>query len=139
MKQSNQELVKVEQNRQRDIEWNKQIILDLKKQVEKIKSNNEVLQNSISAEIGSLKDELRESTVQEVKNALQANIEAIQRAIEGIEKQSNTFVEIMEQKVQDLENSKNKFFKYEGKKIYLFWAGIVCNIGTFILLILSIK
>lgn len=139
MKQSNQELVKVEQNRQRDIEWNKQIILDLKKQVEKIKSNNEVLQNIISAEIGSLKDELRESTVQEVKNALQANIEAIQRAIEGIEKQSNTFVEIMEQKVQDLENSKNKFFKYEGKKIYLFWAGIVCNIGTFILLLLSIK
>ena len=44
---------------------------------DRLKNSNELLQDAISGEIGSLKDEVKENTVQEVRKALQANIEAI--------------------------------------------------------------
>ena len=100
-----------------------------------LENGNELLQNAISAEIGSLRDEVRESTVQEVRKALQANIEAVQRATKALEKQSDTLTSVMKQKVRELEESKNGFFRYEGLKLYLFWAGMGCNIVTLILLI----
>ena len=127
MKQSNQGQARAEQNRQRDDE--------LKKQVEQLENSNELLQNAISAGIGSLRDEVRESTVQEVKKALQANIEAVQKATKALEKQSDTLTSVMKQKVRELEESKNSFFRYEGLKIYLFWGGMVCNIGTFLIVL----
>ena len=98
-------------------------------------NSNELLQNAISAGIGSLRDEVRESTVQEVKKALQANIEAVQKATKALEKQSDTLTSVMKQKVRELEESKNSFFRYEGLKIYLFWGGMVCNIGTFLIVL----
>lgn len=93
------------------------------------------LQKQASAGIGSLRDEVRESTVQEVKKALQANIEAVQKATKALEKQSDTLTSVMKQKVRELEESKNSFFRYEGLKIYLFWGGMVCNIGTFLIVL----
>ena len=135
MKQLNQEQGRAEQNRQRDAELNRQLISELMKQVEQLENSNELLQNAISAEIGSLRDEVRESTVQEVRKALQANIEAVQRATKALEKQSDTLTSVMKQKVRELEESKNGFFRYEGLKLYLFWAGMGCNIVTLILLI----
>lgn len=94
-----------------------------------------MLQTAVGDEIGALKDEVSESTVQEVKNALQANIEAIQKAIKALEKQSDTLTSVMKQKVQELEESKNSFFKYEGVKLYLFWAGLTSNVVTLVLLV----
>ena len=135
MKQSNQGQARAEQNRQRDAELSRQLISELKKNVEQLENSNELLQNAISAEIGSLRDEVRESTVQEVRKALQANIEAVQRATKALEKQSDTLTSVMKQKVRELEESKNSFFRYEGLKLYLFWAGMGCNIVTLILLI----
>ena len=118
-------------------ELNRQLISDLKKQVEQLENSNELLQNAISAEIGSLRDEVRESTVQEVKKVLQENIEAVQRATKALGKQSDTITSVMKQKVQELEESKNSFFRYEGLKLYLFWGGMVCNILVFLLLLLQ--
>ena len=86
-------------------------------------------------EIGSLKDEVKENTVQEVRKALQANIEAIQRATKLLEKQSDTLTSVMKQKIRELEESKNSFFRYEGLKLYLFWGGMVCNILVFLMLL----
>ena len=83
MKQSNQEQVRAEQNRQRDAEQNRKLISELKQSVELLKNSNELLQDAISGEIGSLKDEVKENTVQEVRKALQANIEAIQRGLQS--------------------------------------------------------
>ena len=102
-----------------------------------IDNSNELLQDAISGEIGSLKDEVRENTVQEVRKALQANIEAIQRATKLLEKQSDTLTSVMKQKVRELEESKNSFFRYEGLKLYLFWGGMVCNILVFLMLAYS--
>ena len=90
---------------------------------------------AISGEIGSLKDEVKENTVQEVRKALQANIEAIQRATKLLEKQSDTLTSVMKQKIRELEESKNSFFRYEGLKLYLFWGGMVCNILVFLMLL----
>lgn len=128
MKQSNQEQVRAEQNRQRDAEQNRKLISELK-------NSNELLQDAISGEIGSLKDEVKENTVQEVRKALQANIEAIQRATKLLEKQSDTLTSVMKQKIRELEESKNSFFRYEGLKLYLFWGGMVCNILVFLMLL----
>uniref|UniRef100_UPI000FF4CF9A hypothetical protein n=1 Tax=Clostridium sp. AF27-2AA TaxID=2292206 RepID=UPI000FF4CF9A len=89
------------------------------------------------AEIGSLRDEVRESTVQEVKKALQANLEAIQRVTEALEKESETLTAVMKQKVRELEESKERFFQFEGTKEYLFWAGMTCSIGTCAILIFN--
>lgn len=127
MKQSNQEQVRAEQNRK--------LISELKQSVELLKNSNELLQDAISGEIGSLKDEVKENTVQEVRKALQANIEAIQRATKLLEKQSDTFTSVMKQKIRELEESKNSFFRYEGLKLYLFWGGMVCNILVFLMLL----
>lgn len=135
LKQYNQEQVKAEQNRKRDAEQNRKLINEMQQNVELLKKSNELLQLVISQKIGDLKDEVRESTVREVEKALQANIEAIQGATKEIEKETDTLKTVMGQKVRELENSKNSFFKYEGKKIYVFWAGMVCNIITFILLL----
>ena len=126
MKQSNQEQVRAEQNRK--------LIRELKQSVELLKNSNELLQDAISGEIGSLKDEVKENTVQEVRKALQANIEAIQRATKLLEKQSDTLTSVMKQKLRELEESKNSFFRYEGLKLYLFWGGMVCNILVFLML-----
>ena len=126
MKQSNQEQVRAEQNRK--------LISELKQSVELLKNSNELLQDAISGEIGSLKDEVKENTVQEVRKALQANIEAIQRATKLLEKQSDTLTSVMKQKLRELEESKNSFFRYEGLKLYLFWGGMVCNILVFLML-----
>ena len=52
----------------------------------------------------------------------------IQRATKLLEKQSDTLTSVMEQKIRELEESKNSFFRYEGLKLYLFWGGMVCNI-----------
>jgi len=81
-----------------------------------------------------LKDEVKENTVQEVRKALQANIEAIQRATKILEKQSDTLTSVMKQKIRELEESKNSLFRYEGLKLYLFWGGMVCNILVFLML-----
>ena len=97
-------------------------------------NSNELLQDAISSEVGSLKDEVKENTVQEVRKALQANIEAIQRATKLLEKQSDTLTSVMKQKIRELEESKNSFFRYEGLKLYLFWGGMVCNILVFLML-----
>ena len=110
-------------------------ISELKQSVELLKNSNELLQDAISGEIGSLKDEVRENTVQEVRKALQANIEAIQRATKLLEKQSDTLTSVMKQKIRELEESKNSFFRYEGLKLYLFWGGMVCNILVFLMLL----
>ena len=135
MKQSNQEQVRAEQNRQRDAEQNRKLISELKQSVELLNNSNELLQDAISGEIGSLKDEVKENTVQEVRKALQANIEAIQRATKLLEKQSDTLTSVMKQKIRELEESKNSFFRYEGLKLYLFWGGMVCNILVFLMLL----
>ena len=135
MKQSNQEQVRAEQNRQRDAEQNRKLISELKQSVELLKNSNELLQDAISGEIGSLKDEVKENTVQEVRKALQANIEAIQRATKLLEKQSDTLTSVMKKKIRELEESKNSFFRYEGLKLYLFWGGMVCNILVFLMLL----
>ena len=127
MKQSNQEQVRAEQNRK--------LISELKQSVELLKNSNELLQDAISGEIGSLKDEVKENTVQEVRKALQANIETIQRATKLLEKQSDTLTSVMKQKIRELEESKNSFFRYEGLKLYLFWGGMVCNILVFLMLL----
>ena len=74
-------------------------------------------------------------SVQEVRKALQANIEAIQRATKLLEKQSDTLTSVMKQKIRELEESKNSFFRYEGLKLYLFWGGMVCNILVFLMLL----
>ena len=134
-KQSNQEQVRAEQNRQRDAEQNRKLISELKQSVELLKNSNELLQDAISDEVGSLKDEVKENTVQEVRKALQANIEAIQRATKLLEKQSDTLTSVMKQKIRELEESKNSFFRYEGLKLYLFWGGMVCNILVFLMLL----
>ena len=135
MKQSNQGQARAEQNRKRDAELNRQLISELKKYVEQLENSNELLQNTISAEVRGLKDEVRESTIQEVKKALQANIEAMQKATKALEKQSDILINVMKQKVRELEDSKNGFFKYEGVKLYLFWGGMLGNILVFILLV----
>ena len=101
------------------------VIRDIKKKIASL----------ISGEIGSLKDEVKENTVQEVRKALQANIEAIQRATKLLEKQSDTLTSVMKQKIRELEESKNSFFRYEGLKLYLFWGGMVCNILVFLMLL----
>ena len=77
----------------------------------------------------------KENTVQEVRKALQANIEAIQRATKLLEKQSDTLTSVMKQKIRELEESKDSFFRYEGLKLYLFWGGMVCNILVFLMLL----
>lgn len=82
-----------------------------------------------------MKDEIRESTVQEVQSALQDNLKAIQRETKAIEKETNVLIDVMKKKVQELDNSKNGFFKYEGAKIYLFWGGMASNIMILILAI----
>lgn len=129
---------KAEQNRQRDAEQNRKLISELKQSVELLKNSNELLQDAISDEVGSLKDEVKENTVQEVRKALQANIEAIQRATKLLEKQSDTLTSVMKQKIRELEESKNSFFRYEGLKLYLFWGGMVCNILVFLMLAYSL-
>ena len=117
------------------IKNNRKLISELKQSVELLKNSNELLQDAISGEIGSLKDEVKENTVQEVRKALQANIEAIQRATKLLEKQSDTLTSVMKQKIRELEESKNSFFRYEGLKLYLFWGGMVCNILVFLMLL----
>ena len=114
MKQSNQEQVRAEQNRQRDAEQNRKLISELKQSVELLKNSNELLQDAISGEIGSLKDEVKENTVQEVRKALQANIEAIQRATKLLEKQSDTLTSVMKQKLRELEES--RYIDEDGKE-----------------------
>jgi hypothetical protein len=44
----------------------------------------------------------------------------------------------MKQKVRELEESKNSFFRYEGLKLYLFWGGMICNALVFLMLVYSI-
>jgi len=43
----------------------------------------------------------------------------------------------MKQKVRELEESKNSFFRYEGLKLYLFWGGMICNALVFLMLVYS--
>ncbi len=59
MKQSNQEQVRAERNRQRDAEQNRKLISELKQSVELLKNSNELLQDAISGEVGVSKMRLR--------------------------------------------------------------------------------
>lgn len=86
-------------------------------------------------EIGKLKDEIRESTVQEVQSALQANLKAIQKETKAIEKETDALISVMNKKIRELDDSKNRFFKYEGAKMYLFWVGMGSNVIILILLV----
>ncbi|EEG94395.1 hypothetical protein ROSEINA2194_01744, partial [Roseburia inulinivorans DSM 16841] len=47
----------------------------------------------------------------------------------------DTLTSVMKQKIRELEESKNSFFRYEGLKLYLFWGGMVCNILVFLMLL----
>lgn len=86
-------------------------------------------------EIGKLKDEIRESAVQEVQSALQDNLKAIQKETKAIEKETDVLISVMNKKIKELDDSKNGFFKYEGAKMYLFWVGMGSNILTLIFVI----
>ena len=135
MKRSNQEQAKAEQNRQRDAEQSRKLIGEMKQSVELLKNSNELLQNAISDEVGALRGEIKESTVREVKKALTGHLDAIQMATQSLEKQSDAITSVMRQKIQELENSKKSFFRFEGIKMYLFWAGWISNIVTLVLLV----
>ncbi len=54
-----------------EAEQSNKLISELKQSVELLKNSNELLQDAISDEVGSLKDEVKENTVQEVRKALQ--------------------------------------------------------------------
>jgi hypothetical protein len=58
--------------------------------------------------------------------------------VSPLEKQSDTLTSVMKQKIRELEESKNSFFRYEGLKLYLFWGGMVCNILVFLMLAYSL-
>ena len=60
---------------------------------------------------------------------------SFERATKLLEKQSDTLTSVMKQKIRELEESKNSFFRYEGLKLYLFWGGMVCNILVFLMLL----
>ena len=54
---------------------------------------------------------------------------------EALAMSSENCEELMKQKLRELEESKNSFFRYEGLKLYLFWGGMVCNILVFLMLL----
>ena len=60
---------------------------------------------------------------------------SVQPFADVVGKQSDTLTSVMKQKIRELEESKNSFFRYEGLKLYLFWGGMVCNILVFLMLL----
>ena len=96
--------------------------------VTKKEKTEEKLVSGLHCEPETVKEEMQAT------KALQANIEAIQRATKLLEKQSDTLTSVMKQKIRELEESKNNIFRYEGLKLYLFWGGMVCNILVFLML-----
>lgn len=94
-----------------------------------------MLKSEIGNVLKDLADKVRLDTSREVEIALRGNIDAINETVGVMNAKSEEINKLMEQKIRDLENSKNSFFKYEGKKIYLFWFGMLSNIGTLLLLL----
>lgn len=135
MKQSKQEQARAEQNRQRDAEQSRKLIRELQQSIKQYQDSSEQLRNAISTAVGDLADEVEENTINAVREALMANDKGIRGATAALVEQTNQLITVMQRKVDELEKTKNSFFKYEGKKLYLFWGGMICNIVTLILLV----
>lgn len=135
MQQSKQEQARAEQNRQRDAEQNRKLIRELLQSIKQYQDSSEQLRNAISTAVGDLADEVEENTINAVREALMANDKGIRGATAALVEQTNQLITVMQRKVDELEKTKNSFFKYEGKKLYLFWGGMICNIVTLILLV----
>lgn len=89
---------------------------------------------------------VRESTTQEVKNALQLNLKELQTNIEkynqtmengisNIDKSMNGYSLQMQQHLYDFQQKKRRLFQFDGAKNIFFWLGQATNIGTLILLV----
>lgn len=135
MKQSNQEQARAEQNRQRDAEQSRKLIRELQQSVKQYQDSSEQLRNAISTAVGNLADDVGENTINAVREALMANDKGIRGATAALVEQTNQLITVMQRKVDELEKTKNSFFQFEGKKLYLFWGGMICNIITLILLV----
>ena len=97
-----------------------------------IKKVSDIIEISTHSDDG--KKSKKKLTKAEREKLIEQLTKEMKAAAKLLEKQSDTLTSVMKQKIRELEESKNSFFRYEGLKLYLFWGGMVCNILVFLML-----
>lgn len=93
-----------------------------------------------------LKCDIRQECTKEIKTALQSNIDALQSNISDHEKKINDFIDQSDQSMKQINDmiqkhllsfneSKRKFFQFDGVKMVLFWVGQIMSVFTLVLLV----
>jgi uncharacterized coiled-coil protein SlyX len=93
-----------------------------------------------------LRDRIQAECSQEVRNALQGNIEGLKANIAEYEKAVSSLVsktnkqmdyvnEQMKSHLREFESSKKQFFMFDGIKNFFFWASQAVSFGTLALIV----
>ena len=134
-----------EQNRQSVRNWqenSEKRLNELNSSVSSLKDSNRTLSDKIEVTLTALKDDIKAECSQEIKNALQGNLTALQSNISEYEKnisscisktdiQMKKFNTKMEMHLNDFEQKKRQFFKFDNAKTFFFWASQAVSFGTF--------
>lgn len=124
-----------EKNREKESVEQRRIVEEIEMSVKQLKNVNEQLQNSIGNALKGLTDDIRRETIRTVGDALRVNIEAINNTSIILKRKSEKMVDVMNSKISELDEAKEKFFSFKGIKTYLFWGGMISNILTLLILL----
>lgn len=95
----------------------------------------------------TLKGDIKAECSQEIKKALQGNVDALQtniaeysntleKFVNKSNKKMNEYNKKMQFYLNDFDRKKKELFEFDGIRSFLFWGGQLINIATFVTLMI---
>lgn len=118
-------------------EQDHQTIEEIRKNIEQYRTSSEILEQEIEKEIGTLCDDVQRETVNKVGLIWRDYQMRIEQTFASIIRTEEEINRRLKQQVKEVEQARQRLFRFDGLKTGLFWIGMVANIVTCVMLILE--
>ena len=130
-------LKELKESQEKNAELNHQTLEEIRASVEQFQTSSEILETEISKEIGNLRTDLQKETVDEVNSIWRDYQLKIEQSFNDIIWREELVNDQLKKQVDEVEQARRQLFRVDGVKKALFWIGMVANITTCMLMIIS--
>ena len=130
-------LKELKESQEKKAELNHQTLEEIRASVEQFQTSSEILETEISKEIGNLRTDLQKETVDEVNSIWRDYQLKIEQSFNDIIWREELVNDQLKKQVDEVEQARRQLFRVDGVKKALFWIGMVANITTCMLMIIS--
>ena len=116
---------------QKEVEQDRQMIGEISRNVERLRTDREILEREMAKEIGNLCADLRKETVDKVDSIWRDYQMKIEQTLSSIIRKEEMISGQLKKQVGEVEQARHRLFQFDGVKNVLFWIGQVLNILAF--------